>query len=292
MRTFRAISILGLFCLTVGGALASAVEKPLAQLQAYQVDESWLTPVAPLPVTDHAWQIGTQGLTALLLKTESGAVLIDGGMPQMTEQLLDNMRSLGVAPQDLKWILLSHAHADHAGSLAAIKRITGARVAGNAESARLLANGGAGDIHFGDGLLYPPVTIDRYLQDGETIEFGELQLQVHFIPGHTPGSMAWTWSDRRENKKINVAYVDSLTAPGYQLLDNPKYPNIVRDYRGTFAKVSSLPCELLLTPHPGASNWSYIDTAIQEPSMDCRAYAAAAQTALEKALQKQRGGQR
>lgn len=291
MRVITAVSILGLLFLHTGTSAASAAEKPLPQLQAYQVDESWLTPVEPLPMTDHAWQIGTQGLTALLLKTESGAVLIDGGMPQMAEHLLKNMHSLGVAPQDLKWILLSHAHADHAGSLAAIKRATGARVAGNAESARLLANGGAGDIHFGDGLLYPPVTVDRYLQDGETIALGDLRLQAHFIPGHTPGSMAWTWSDRRENKNINVAYVDSLTAPGYQLLDNPHYPNLVRDYRLSFARVSKLPCDLLLTPHPAASKWSYLDKAVQEPSMDCRAYSAAASTALEKALQKQRKDQ-
>ncbi|WP_078084664.1 subclass B3 metallo-beta-lactamase [Microbulbifer mangrovi] len=266
----------------------TAQGNPLPQLQAYEVPESWRTPVKPLQITEHVWQIGTQGLTALLVKTDSGAVLIDGGMPQAADHLLANMRTLGVAPTDLKWILLSHGHADHAGPLAAIKRATGASVVANAESAHLLANGGAGDIHFGDALLYPPVSVDRYVQDGETIAVGDLQFQVHFVPGHTPGSMAWTWREQREGKELDVAYVDSLTAPGYQLLDNPRYPNILRDFRLTLAKVRDLSCDLLLTPHPGASGWSYGEVATREKRMDCRDYSTAAQIALDKRVEKER----
>lgn len=288
MQNIMKISGLGVLMLAADIAPLAAEEKPLPQLKAYEVPDSWRTPVKPLRITEHVWQIGTRGLTALLIKTDSGAVLIDGGMPQAADHLLANMRTLGVAPRDLKWILLSHGHADHAGPLAAIKRATGARVVANAESAHLLASGGAGDIHFGDALLYPSVTVDRYVQDGEIIALGDLQFQVHFVPGHTPGSMAWTWREQREGKELDVAYVDSLTAPGYQLLDNPRYPYIVRDFRLTLAKVRDLPCELLLTPHPGASGWSYGDVATQEKVMDCRDYSTAAQIALDKRIEKER----
>lgn len=288
MRGRTGAAALGIMLLNSAIPYTTAEETLLPQQQAYEVPDSWRAPVAPLQITEHVWQIGTRELTSLLIKTEDGAALIDGGMPQAADHLLANMRRLGVEPQDLKWIFLSHGHADHAGPLAAIKRITGASVATNAESAQLLARGGAGDIHFGDALLYPPLTVDRNLQDGETIELGELQLQVHFIPGHTPGSMAWTWRDRRDKEELDVAYVDSLTAPGYQLLGNPRYPKIVHDFRNTFAKVRDLPCDLLLTPHPGASGWSYGDTAVQKKSMDCRDYSAAAQIALEKSMEKQR----
>ena len=288
MRGMKALLGLGTLMFYSDVIPAAAEHEPLPQLQAYEVPEAWRTPAPPLQITEHVWQIGTRGLTALLIKTEDGAVLFDGGMPQVADHLLANMRSLGVEPRDLKWIFMSHGHADHVGPLAAIKRATGARVAANAESAHLLANGGADDIHFGDGLLYPPVNVDRLLQDGEVIPFGELQLQVHFIPGHTPGSVAWTWRDRRERKELDVAYVDSLTAPGYQLLDNPRYPNILRDFRLTLAKVRDLPCDLLLTPHPGASGWRYDEAAIQENDMDCRDYSTVAQIVLEKNLEKQR----
>lgn len=267
---------------------AIAEERPLPQLKAYEVPESWRMPVAPLQIAEHTWQIGTEELSALLVKTDVGAVLIDGGMPQAAEQLLANMRKLGIEPQQLKWILHSHAHADHAGPLAEIRRATGARLVSNAESARLLANGGAGDIHFGDGMMFPPVQVDRYVLDGEIVELGNMQLQVHFIPGHTPGSMAWTWQDRRDGKTVDIAYVDSLTAPGYQLLDNPRYPHLLNDFRFTFAKVRDLPCDLLLTPHPAASGWSYGDEAKQKKDTDCKDYAVQAQLQFDKQLEKQR----
>ncbi len=272
-------------CATVA---ASAAEQPLPQLKAYEVPDSWRRPVAPLQITDRVWQIGTEELSALLIKTDAGAVLIDGGMPQAADQLLANMRKLDIEPQELKLIFHSHAHADHAGPLAEIRRVTGARLVSNAESARLLAKGGAGDIHFGDDLMFPPVAVDRYLMDGEIVELGGLQFKVHFIPGHTPGSMAWTWQDRRNGKAVDIAYVDSLTAPGYELLENPRYPNLVDDFRYTFAKVRDLPCDLLLTPHPGARGWFFPYRAMPETAMDCKDYAVKAQLKLDKQLEEQR----
>ncbi|WP_407661796.1 subclass B3 metallo-beta-lactamase [Microbulbifer donghaiensis] len=271
------------------GALAAEQHpEPLPQLQAYQVPEGWRTPVQPLQIAEHTWQIGTRELSALLVKTSAGAILIDGGMPQSAEHLLANMKKLGVEPADLKLILHSHAHGDHAGPLAAIQRATGARVVSNAESAALLARGGADDIHFGDDILYPPMKADRLLQDGEQISLGDLRLQVHFIPGHTPGSMAWTWRDSRQGKPLTIAYVDSLSAPGYQLLGNAGYPHIVDDYRTTFETVRALPCDLLLTPHPGGSGWNYEQEALQERAIDCRAYADAAEQKFDQQLETQR----
>ncbi|WP_091388696.1 subclass B3 metallo-beta-lactamase [Microbulbifer marinus] len=261
--------------------------QPLPQLNAYEVPAGWRTPVEPLQIAEHTWQIGTRGLSALLIKTSDGAILIDGGMPQVADHLLANMQKLGVAPADLKLILHSHAHADHAGPLAAVKRATGAQLISNAQSAVLLARGGADDIHFGD-LLFPPVTADRILQDGEVVSLGKLDLQVHFVPGHTPGSMAWTWRDSRNGKRLTIAYVDSLSAPGYQLLGNPRYPRIVDDYRNTFASVRALPCDLLLTPHPAGSGWSYEEQAVPEKAIDCRAYADSAEQRFDKQIAKQK----
>ncbi|WP_425606605.1 subclass B3 metallo-beta-lactamase [Microbulbifer litoralis] len=279
-----------LITVTLSGLVSAQAREyaPLPQLQAYQVPEAWRQPVAPLQVADHTWQIGTAELTALLLKTGDGAILIDGGMPQAADHLLANMKKLGVAPDDLKLILHSHAHSDHAGPLAAIRRVTGARLVSNAESAALLARGGADDIHFGDGIVYPPVQADRLLQDGEEVTLGALTLKAHFIPGHTPGSLAWTWRDRRGGKTVEVAYVDSLTAPGYQLLDNPHYPHIVDDYRSTFETVRGLPCDLLLTPHPGASGWKYGEEAVQRESVSCTAYADSAEKKLDGQLAEER----
>ena len=270
---------------------AENTPEPLPQLTAYQVADGWRTPVEPLQIADHTWQIGTRELSALLIKTDAGAILLDGGMPQAADHLLANMQKLAVQPGDLKLILHSHAHADHAGPLAAIKRATGAPLVSNAQSAVLLARGGANDIHFGD-FLFPPVQADRILQDGEVVALGALNLRVHFVPGHTPGSMAWTWRDTRNGKEVTIAYVDSLSAPGYQLLNNPRYPNIVDDYRNTFDTVRALPCDLLLTPHPVGSGWVYAERAEQKEAIDCRAYADSAQKTFEEQLAEQKSAQR
>ncbi|SDK75289.1 subclass B3 metallo-beta-lactamase [Microbulbifer yueqingensis] len=286
MRITNSISAALLALMSINAA--AEVPQPLPQLEAYTVPSSWRQPIEPVQIADHTWQIGSAGISALLVKTPEGAVLIDGGMPQMAEVLLANMRKVGLEPRDLKFILHSHAHADHVGPLAAVRRATGAQLATSAESAQLLARGGAGDLHFGDDLLYPPLNADRLLQDGERVVLGDLELQVHFTPGHTPGSLSWTWTDSREGSPVRIAYVDSLSAPGYQLLDNPRYPNIVADYRDTFERVRSLPCDLLLTPHAAASGWRYDAAQVQAESLSCAAYADNARRKLEKQLASQR----
>ena len=271
------------------GTLPAKAAEPLPQLRAYEVPAAWRQPVAPLRIATDTWQIGTAQLSALLLKGDAGAILIDGGMPQTAEHLLANMAALGVAPSDLKFIVLSHAHADHVGPLAALRRATGARVVANAESAQLLARGGSDDLHYGDAFLYPPVVTDRLLQDGETLELGELRLQVHFTPGHTPGSMSWTWTDRADDgAPVRIAYVDSLSAPDYRLLDNPRYPHIVDAYRASFARVRSLPCDLLLTPHPDFSGLRYGATLERARPATCATYADAAEAAFEAQLMAER----
>lgn len=285
MPSFRLSA--ALIFLSLSGA-AVAAEPVLPQLRAYEVDESWRQPIPPFKLADHTWYIGTQGLSVVLVKTPEGAVVIDGGMPQAAPMLLERLRTLGVKPGEARYLLSSHAHADHAGALAALKRGTGARLAASAESAALLARGGTDDIHYGDDLPFPPVQTDRVLMDGETIELGDIRLTAHFTPGHTPGSTSWTWTDTRDGKPLRIAYADSLSAPDYELVGNPRYPHIVDDYRRTFAKVRALPCDLLLTPHPGASGWTPENAGAPHPEpMSCRAYADQAERNFDAQLKQQ-----
>lgn len=280
-------------CSALLAATALAAEPLLPQLKAYTTRDSWRQPVQPFRLADNSWYIGTEGLSSVLVMTAHGAVLIDGGLPQAANLLLQRMQELGAQPGDLKLILHSHAHIDHAGSLAELKRATGARVVGNAESAVLLARGGSDDIHFGEGLTFPPVIVDRIIMDGEAVELGGVRFTAHFTPGHTPGSTSWTWDDRRDGKALRIAYVDSLSTPGYQLLDNPRYPHIVDDYRRTFAMVRTLPCDLLLTPHPDQSGWTPAATAVPHPQpMSCRDYADGAERNLDAEIRKQREAKR
>lgn len=260
----------------------------LPQLKAFEVPPAWLTAIAPLRISDNVWQIGTASLTVLLIKTPDGAVLIDGGMPQQSGLTLDNIKHLGISPSDVRYILHSHAHTDHAGPLAAMREATGAILVSNAESAALLQRGGAADLHFGDTITFPPVHADRLVQDGESIELGGMTFTVHFTPGHTPGSMSWTWTDTRDGKPLRMAYVDSLSTPGYKLAENPRYPRLVEAFRNSFATVRALPCDLLLTPHAEGSGWDYSNTAAAHPKpMNCADYADDAERKLDQNLAQQ-----
>lgn len=283
------LRVSAVLCLLALCAVTHAAEPALPQLKAYEAREAWRQPVAPFQIADHSWYIGTAGLASLLIKTPEGAILIDGGMPQAAGMLLDHMKQLGVAPGDLKLILHSHAHADHSGPLAAVKRATGARIVSNAESAVLLARGGSDDLNFGDEIQFPPVAVDRLVLDGETVELGGMRLIAHFTPGHTPGSLSWTWTDTHDGKPLQIAYADSLSAPGYHLIDNARYPHIIDDYRRSFDIVRGLPCGLLITPHPDGVGWTPANTAAPHPApMTCRAYADSAEEKLDQQLAAQR----
>lgn len=278
-------------CLLPTASLAA--EPVLPQLEAYETADSWRQPVPAFALGDNSWYVGTAALSAVLVKTSQGAVLIDGGMPQAAPVLLRRMRELGVEPGDLRLIFNSHAHIDHAGPLAEVKRLTGARLVASAESAVLLARGGYDDLHYGGELVFPPVTVDRIVMDGEVVELGGMRFTAHFTPGHTPGSTSWTWDDRRDGKPWRIAYVDSLSTPGYQLLGHPRYPHIVDDYRRSFAAVRGLPCDLLLTPHPDGSGWTPAVTAAPHPEpMTCRDYADGAERRFDAELAKQRAAAR
>lgn len=269
---------------------ARSAEPLLPQLDAYETEDSWRQPITPVRIADHTWQIGTQAITSLLIRTDAGAVLIDGGLPQAADMLIAHMRTLGVAPGELKLILHTHAHIDHAGALAAVQRATGATLVSNAESAWLLAHGGFDDLQFGDGLVYPPAQTGRIVRDGEVVELGATRFTVHFTPGHTPGSMSWTWNDTHAGKRVRIAYVDSLSTPGFRLLDNPRYPRIVQDLRGSFATVRALPCDVLLSPHATRdSGWDFANAAHPHAQgVTCKAYADKAEAALDAAIAEER----
>lgn len=264
-------------------------DSTLPQLKAYEAPPEWLTPIAPLRISDNVWQIGTASLTVLLIKTGNGAVIIDGGMPQQARLTLDNIKLLGLDPSDVRYILHSHAHTDHAGPLAAIREATRATLVSNAESAALLQRGGSADLHFGDSITFPSVHADRLVQDGEAIELGGKTFTVHFTPGHTPGSMSWTWTDTRDGTPLRIAYVDSLSAPGYQLFNNPRYPKLMEAFRYTFATVRGLPCDMLITPHAEGSGWNYSNTIPRATFMSCAEYADAAERKIDQQLAQQSG---
>lgn len=256
---------------------------------------SWTAPQKPVRVHGNTWFVGPHGLSVLLITAPGGNVLIDGGVPGDAPLIEANIRSLGVDLHDIKWILNTHAHFDHAGDIARLARDTGAQVIVSAADAPLLARGGLGDPQYGDDFPFAPVVASRTVRDGETLHLGDLQLTAHVTPGHTKGNTTWTWTSCEGQRCLHLVDIGSLSAPDYQLLGNVRYPDIVADFEHSFTTVAALPCDIALNPHPEAVDfWARVDRRGQGhadalvDTAGCRRYAQAAQKSFEAQLAKER----
>jgi metallo-beta-lactamase class B len=230
-----------------------------AEAQSDSLSRSWNQPVRPFRIAGNIYYVGASDVTSFLITTERGHILLDGGLPETAPLILASIRALGFRPQDVKLILNSHAHYDHAGGLAELRRVTGARVVASAGDSALLARGGLGDPNFGDRLPFPPIQPDSVVHDRSAITLGGTTLVARVTPGHTRGCTTWTTTVVEGANRHGVVFICSATVPGYRLVGNTAYPDIVSDYRRTFDILRSLRCEVFLAAH--GSFFSLLDKA-------------------------------
>lgn len=217
--------------------------------------EKWNAPGTPHRVYGNTYYVGTEWLGSILITSDKGHVLIDGALPESATLIAANLRALGFRVEDVKLIVNSHAHFDHAGGIAALQKLSGARVAVSPWSARTLESGTTlrDDPQFGTLDPIPQVTRTQTLRDGETLRVGRLALTAHFTPGHTPGGTSWTWSSCEEQRCKNIVYADSLSpvsADDFRFTASEHYPHAIADFEKSYAVLRALPCDILLTPHP------------------------------------------
>lgn len=209
----------------------------------------------PQRIFGNVWYVGTCGITVLLISSPQGHVVIDGGPRGAGKLVAASIVHAGFRLRDVRWILSSHEHHDHAGGIAELARLTGARVAATRTNAAVLATGrpAADDPQAGDLLPFAPVKVARVLADGEVLRLGPIAITAHATPGHSPGSTSWTWKSCQAATCLRLAYADSVTAiaaPGYRFTAHPAY---VQRFRQALATVAGLDCDLMMTPHPAAS---------------------------------------
>jgi len=204
--------------------------------------------VPPARIADNVYYVGASDLGSLLITGLQGHVLIDSGAAQTEPKVLASIRAAGFDPMDVKIILNSHGHFDHAAGIAALKAATRAKLYASPKERTLIEAGGRGDFQFGDHLAYEPATVDHVLEDGEVVALGEIALTAHFTPGHTKGCTSWTMRVTVEGVPRELLLICSVSLP-WRVLDNEAYPGVVGDFRATFARLRELPCEVFLAPH-------------------------------------------
>jgi metallo-beta-lactamase class B len=245
--------------LTAGaaGAAGTVAVKELVADPTHRCDActEWNLPLAPFRVYGNTWYVGTAGLGAILITSDKGHVLIDGGLPQSAPLIAANIRAAGFRLEDVQLILNSHTHYDHAGGIAALQRASGARVGASPAARRALEQGGPteDDPQYAFGHEhndYAPVKNVFSVGDGETLRVGSLAITPHYTPGHTPGGTTWTWESCEADRCLNLVYADSLnsvSAPAFKFSADPAR---VAQFEKSMSRVEGLACDILLAPHP------------------------------------------
>lgn len=262
----------------------------------------WNADLAPFQVYGNTYYVGTAGLSAVLILSPDGHILIDAALPQSAELIDAHIRQLGMRTEDIKLILTSHAHYDHVGGINALQRLTGATVAASASTAEALRRGRPADDDPQAAIAnnsFPVVSKIQTVRDGETIRVGQLAVTAHLTPGHTPGSTTWTWESCQPGQCLSMVYADSLnavSADGFRFSGDAKTPSRVDAFEKSIAKVEGLKCDVLIAVHPSMSGLDEKLAARKKspapnPFIDagaCRAYAQNARKTLAERLAKER----
>lgn len=264
--------------------------------------KEWNAPVKPFNVFGNTWYVGTAGLSAVLVTSPQGHILLDGALPQSAPLIIANIKALGFRIEDVKYILNSHAHWDHAGGIAALQRASGAIVMASAAAAPVLQSGtnGKDDPQYqADPVVHvAKVRKVSLVGEGDTVKVGPLSLTAHMTPGHTPGGTTWTWTSCEGQRCLDVVYADSLnpySSGDFTYTGKGGKPDISASFEASIAKVAALPCDIIIPVHPGTTD--VLGKAARRSGQDnplidagaCRAYAAEAGGLLAKKLAKERG---
>jgi metallo-beta-lactamase class B len=255
---------------------------------------AWNVPEPAFRIYGITWYVGTHGLSSVLIASPTGHILIDGALPESAPLIAANIRSLGFRTEDVKLIVNSHVHFDHAGGIAELQRLSGARVAASPWTAGVMNKGAVprDDPQF--GIIRPIARVARVetLHDGQTLHAGGIEITAHFTPGHTPGGTSWTWRSCENDRCLNLVYADSLSPISndtFRFTARKMYPDS-EDFRQSFAFLESTPCDILITPHPEVSN--LFQRREQSAFVDagaCRVLAQTSREQLQKRLAREGG---
>jgi metallo-beta-lactamase class B len=283
----RPASILSLWLLA-GVAGADPPATPCESCAAFNETQR------PFRIFGDAWYVGVRGLSSLLITSKEGHVLIDCDLPESAPRIASSIRALGFRLEDVKLILVTHAHFDHVGGIAELARRSGARVLASKSGAAVLRQGNSGpdDPQYGILLPFPPWPRTGTFEDGEALHVGPLAVTAHLTPGHTPGGASYTFQSCEGSRCLNVVYADSLnpaSAPGFKFTHSAKYPDVLADFERSFALLSSVPCDILISAHPDASGfWDRYEKRNFVDPAACKEYVEAARERLKKRVAEER----
>jgi metallo-beta-lactamase class B len=261
----------------------------------------WNQPQKPFRIFGNSYYVGPHGLGSILITSDAGHILIDGALRESAPLIVANVRALGFRIEDVKIILNSHVHSDHAGGIAELQRLSGARVLASKWTAAVMRQGGVGrdDPQYGSITGISPIKKVEELHDGEMFKIGATSITAHLTPGHTPGGTSWSWKSCEGDVCHDIVYADSLTpisADGFRFTNRRAHPHALDDFEKSYKFLEVTACDILITVHPGMSNlWERLEArergTTPDPMIDsgaCRELAAKARAQLRQRIEEER----
>lgn len=254
-RTGVLVAALTMLASTAAGQ-SSDRDDPLLRPIAADYARQWLEPQAPVRMHGQSYYVGFQGLGVVLIRTNAGLVLIDAGVPQAVRAIQANIRTLGFDPKQIKYILVTEPHWDHAGGAAALARDSGATVLAGAGAVAELRRGNVGkdDPQASIHAPMPGVSRIRGVRDGEQLRIGDVTITARSTPGHTRGSTSWQWRSC-EGKEcatfVFSASINPVSDDHYRFTGHPERVALLR--RGA-ARLAALRCDIAIPSHPGTND--------------------------------------
>ena len=245
--------------MTLSGAAAAQDadrDDPLLRPIAADYAKQWLEPQTPVRMHGQSYYVGFQGLGVVLIRTDAGLVLVDAGVPQGVRAIQANIRKLGFDPKQIRYILITEPHWDHAGGAAALARDSGATViAGTAAVAELRrGNVGKDDPQASIHAPMPGVSRIRGVRDGEQLRIGGVTIVARATPGHTRGSTSWQWQSCEGKSCATLVFsasINPVSDDHYRFTGHPERVALLR--RGAKA-LAGLRCDIAIPSHPGTND--------------------------------------
>ncbi|WP_343521015.1 subclass B3 metallo-beta-lactamase [Sphingomonas sp.] len=230
-------------------------DDPLLRPIAPDYAAQWLKPQATVLMHGQSYYVGFEGLAVVLVRTSAGLILIDGGVPQAVRAIQANIRKLGFDPGQIKYILVTEPHWDHAGGVAALARDSGATVIAGAPAVAELRRGtvGADDPQASIHEPMPGVTRIRGVRDGEQLRLGGVTITARATPGHTRGSTSWQWRSCEGKACATIVFAASInpvSADDYRFTAHPARVALLRNGA---VKLAALRCDIAIPSHPGTN---------------------------------------
>ena len=169
-------------------AAQSSDNKTRSQVLRERESDAEFQKVPPVKMFDNLWYVGPGYVSAYLIQTSAGAILVDTAEEPLVTHVIESIQKTGTKLSEVKAILISHGHADHYGGADRIRELSGAPVYATEEDWRLIETAAARP-----NPIRTPKR-DRVVNDGDSLTVGDTTLRLYKTPGHTPGVISFEFT--------------------------------------------------------------------------------------------------